>query len=109
MLDTIVDDSRLSIARATCILNSAAGSARQARGKLANLFAQMRAEVHIVDVSDNSDAGAIASKAVAENSKLVLAAGGDGTINAVAAALIGTGAWCSASCHSAHSITLPRI
>ena len=77
-------------ASATCILNSAAGGTRQDRDKLADLFAQVPAEVHIVEANDSSNVSTIARKAVVENSKLVLAGGGDGTINAVATALIGT-------------------
>jgi diacylglycerol kinase family enzyme len=81
-----------STPRATCILNGAAGGTRQDRGKLADLFAQVPAEVHIVEANDSSNVSTLARKAVAENNKLVLAAGGDGTINAVATALIGTDA-----------------
>ena len=92
MPDAMVDDSTPRTPRAICILNGAAGDARQARGKLVDVFAQARAEVHIVDVNDSSDVSALARKAVVENSKLLLAGGGDGTINAVAAALIGTDA-----------------
>jgi diacylglycerol kinase family enzyme len=90
MPNTMADDSTPSILRATCILNVTAGSALQVRGKLADLFAQVRVKVDIVDVNDNSDVSALARKALVENSKLVVAGGGDGTINAVAAALIGT-------------------
>ena len=92
MPDAKIDDSTPRTLSAICILNGAAGDARQARGKLVDVFAQARAEVHIVDVNDSSDVSALAHKAVAENSKFVLAGGGDGTINAVAAALIGTDA-----------------
>lgn len=92
MPDAKIDDSTPRTLSAICILNGAAGDARQARGKLVDVFAQARAEVHIVDVNDSSDVSALARKAVVENSKLVLAGGGDGTINAVAAALIGTDA-----------------
>lgn len=90
--DAMVDDSTFRTPCAVCILNGAAGGARQTRGKLADLFALARAEVQIVDVNDSSDASALARKAVTENIKLVLAGGGDGTISAVAAALIGTDA-----------------
>src|SRR5512141_2991339 len=85
-------DSEPHFASATCILNSAAGGTRQDRHKLADLFAQVPAEVHIMEADDSSDVSTLVRKAVAENSKLVLAAGGDGTINAVATALIGTDA-----------------
>ena len=78
--------------RATCIVNVAAGGAGQARDKIAQLFAHAAAEVKIEDVDASGDAGTLARKAVAGKSQLVLAAGGDGTINAVAAALIDTDA-----------------
>ena len=79
-------DSAPRCAKATCILNSAAGGTRQDRRKLADLFAQVPAEVHIMEANDSSNVSTIARKAVVENSKLVLTAGGDGTINAVATA-----------------------
>ncbi len=86
------DDSGPRAARATCIVNGAAGGARQARDVLVDVFAQARADVQIVDVNGRSDVTALARQAVAAGSRLVLAGGGDGTINAVAAALAGTDA-----------------
>jgi diacylglycerol kinase family enzyme len=90
MTDAMADDLTPRTLSATCILNGAAAGVLQVRDKLADLFAQARAEVHIVEANDSSDVSALARKAIAENSRLVLAGGGDGTINAIAAALIGT-------------------
>jgi diacylglycerol kinase family enzyme len=92
MPDVIDADSRPPAPRATCILNSAAGGARQVREVLAHAFAQAGTDVQIVDLRGRSDATALARKAVAEGSQLLLAGGGDGTVSAVAAALIGTDA-----------------
>lgn len=79
------------IRHATCILNVPPDAAGQARDNLAAMFAKEHAEAHIEDAGNGSDdVGALARKAVAENRKLVVAGGGDGTINAVAAALVDT-------------------
>lgn len=76
----------------TCIVNGAAGSnrARQASDRLADLFAQHGAQARLVLARHGDDIAALARRAVEENSRLVVAGGGDGTMNGVASALIGT-------------------
>ncbi len=75
-----------------CILNAAAGSNRAAaeKDRLAHLFSEARKRVEIALVQDGGQIAALAKDAVARNSKLVLAGGGDGTMNAVANALVGS-------------------
>jgi diacylglycerol kinase family enzyme len=76
----------------TCIVNGAAGSnrARPASDRLVGLFAQHGAQARLVVARDGDDIAALARRAVEENSRPIVAAGGDGTMNGVAAALLGT-------------------
>ena len=76
----------------TCILNAAAGSDRagQARDQIAALFARNGAQAHIILARNGSEIPELARRAVAEGSQPVVAGGGDGTLSAVAAALVGT-------------------
>jgi len=78
--------------RLTCILNGAAGSNRalQANDRLPDLFAQHGAHARILLATDGEEIADLARRAAEENSDLVVAAGGDGTMNGVASALIGT-------------------
>src|SRR5665213_802603 len=77
---------------AVCILNAAAGSnsAAKKRDRLAALFAQHNRNVRIVLTHSGDELTAHAKDAVRNNCKLVLAGGGDGTINTVANILVGT-------------------
>jgi diacylglycerol kinase family enzyme len=77
----------------TCILNATAGSDRagQARDEIAALFARNGAQARIVLAQDGSEIPELARRAVADGSQPVVAGGGDGTLSAVAAALVGTG------------------
>ena len=76
----------------TCILNATAGAdrARQARDQIAELFARNGAQARIILAQDGSEIPDLARRAVAEGSQPIVAAGGDGTLSAVAAALVGT-------------------
>jgi len=69
----------------TCVLNGAAGSnrAHQARDRLADLFAQHGAQARIVLAGSGDEVTALARQGIVENTDLVVAAGGDGTINGV--------------------------
>jgi diacylglycerol kinase family enzyme len=73
-----------------CILNSSACShgAGQSREQIATLFAQHGAQADIVVAEDGADIPQLARDA-AGNCDIVVAGGGDGTINAVASGLIG--------------------
>ena len=75
-----------------CILNASAesGRARESRDRLAGLFVQHGAKPRILLATKGEEIPALARRAMEENSSPIVAAGGDGTINAVAAAAIGT-------------------
>jgi diacylglycerol kinase family enzyme len=76
----------------TCILNGAAGSrqALQAKNQLPDLFRRHGAEARIVLARDGGEIRELARRAVEDRSAVVVAGGGDGTMNAVAGALIGS-------------------
>ena len=75
----------------TCILNGAAGSnrCREAADRVGELFARHDVQARVV-CADGREVTAFARKAVAEGCTIVVAAGGDGTMNGVASALVGT-------------------
>lgn len=87
-----MDESRPAGATAVCILNAAAGSDRAAkeRSNLEALFAKLGKTVRLVLAHGGNDIVRVAKDAAAQNGRLVLAAGGDGTINTVAGVLAGT-------------------
>jgi diacylglycerol kinase family enzyme len=75
----------------TCIVNCAAGSSRCAEeiARIRALFAEANIDATIV-AADGAEVAAAAERAVAEGRSIVVAAGGDGTLNTVANALVGT-------------------
>jgi len=76
----------------TCILNGAAGSngVAKASERLAALFAQHGGQARILLARDGDEITALARRAVEDRCTPVIAGGGDGTVNGVAAALIDT-------------------
>src|SRR5689334_7270648 len=84
-----MDSSRDRIA---CILNATAGSdsAGTLKSDLEKLFAERETNVEVILAREGSDIVKIAARAVEQKSDRLLAAGGDGTLNAVASALVGT-------------------
>jgi diacylglycerol kinase family enzyme len=81
-------------AKATCILNCQAHSnqARDVRYRLEVLFKQHGFPVKVIECERGSDAPDLARKAVADGSQIIIAGGGDGSINAVASAVVGSSA-----------------
>ena len=77
--------------RITCIVNCGAGSNRAAEetARLRAIFAQNNLEVELVE-AEGPEVTAAAVRAVKSGSTLVVAVGGDGTLNAVANVLVGT-------------------
>ena len=75
----------------TCIVNDAAGSSRglEAAGRLGGLFARSGVEARVL-LAHGSEVTALARRAVEEKNSVVVGGGGDGTMNAVASALVGT-------------------
>ena len=76
----------------TCILNDASGSgrAREASHRLADRFAEHGVKARIVLAGDGAEIAALAHRVVDDKAARVVAGGGDGTVNTVATALIGT-------------------
>jgi diacylglycerol kinase family enzyme len=76
------------------ILNIAAGTAAEAaeqiRGRLRDAFAAVGAQPTIVSPSERENIATIARRAVRDGDEPIVAAGGDGTISAVAAEVAGT-------------------
>jgi diacylglycerol kinase family enzyme len=79
-------------AKMVCILNGAAGSNRGAEAKqlVTDLFARHGTDARVLLARNGSELGDLARDAVAQGSQVVVAGGGDGTISAVAGALVGT-------------------
>ena len=75
----------------TCIVNCAAGSNRCAEdaARVGELLALNHIDARVV-VADGHEVAAAAERAVSEGCDVVIGAGGDGTLNAIANALVGT-------------------
>src|SRR5215813_5266079 len=75
----------------TCIVNCAAGSSRCASEaeRLKALFVKNKLEADMI-VAHGPDVALAAERAVRGGSAVVVGVGGDGTMNAIAGALVGT-------------------
>jgi diacylglycerol kinase family enzyme len=76
----------------TCVINSTSGSrpSIELRDKLYRIFAENGTPARILMASNGAEVCELARRAVQENSQIIVAGGGDGTVNAVANELIGT-------------------
>jgi diacylglycerol kinase family enzyme len=76
----------------TVILNCTSGScsAPELRETLSRIFAELGVPARILLAPGGTQVPELARRAVKENSQIIVAAGGDGTINAVASELMGT-------------------
>ncbi|HEV1993272.1 MAG TPA: diacylglycerol kinase family protein [Candidatus Acidoferrum sp.] len=76
----------------TCILNCASGSCSgpELREQLSRIFAEIGTPARILLAPSGAQVSELARRAVQENSKIIVAGGGDGTLNAVATELLGT-------------------
>ncbi|MBV9571228.1 MAG: sphingosine kinase [Alphaproteobacteria bacterium] len=92
MNDSIERSRGLSADTTLCLLNGGAhsGAAQDARNRLGDIFNQLGSNVRIELPAGGGEIEAMAREAAQAGAKLVIAGGGDGTINAVANALAGT-------------------
>src|SRR6202790_61842 len=76
----------------TCILNSASGChpSPELRQKLSRIFAENGTPARILLAPSGAEISELARRAVKENSQIIVAGGGDGTVNAVANELMGS-------------------
>lgn len=76
----------------TCILNSSSGShpGPELREKLSRIFAENGTPASILLADSGVQIPELARRAVKENSQIIVAGGGDGTVNAVANELMGS-------------------
>jgi diacylglycerol kinase family enzyme len=76
----------------TCILNSTSGChpGPELRGKLSRIFAENGTPARILLASSGAEIPELARRAVKENSQIIVAGGGDGTVNAVANEIMGS-------------------
>lgn len=76
----------------TCILNSSSGChpGSELCEKLSRIFAETGTPSRILLASSGTEIHELTRRALKENSKIIVAGGGDGTVNAVAKELIGT-------------------
>ena len=74
------------------IINASAGAGYTAEwvGKLSETFRAGGLDVKVTLAQDGAEIIATAKRAIAENPAIIIAGGGDGTINAVASELVGT-------------------
>jgi YegS/Rv2252/BmrU family lipid kinase len=79
--------------RVVAILNPRSGSAavEAIRGVLDECFAEGRSRLEVYELREGDDLGAVVRDRVAQSADVVIAAGGDGTVSAVADALVGSG------------------
>lgn len=76
--------------RICCLINPRSGpSETPAAEQIEKLFQSHGIAPHIVQLRKGDDIGALTKSAVQENYDIIVAGGGDGTINAVASALVG--------------------
>ena len=72
-----------------CVINDKSGSAIQTHQQaIAELFAQQNVEVKFYKIADYESVKDLVNNAMREGFDIVVAGGGDGTVNAVASALI---------------------
>jgi diacylglycerol kinase family enzyme len=76
----------------TCILNCASGSCSgpELREQLSRIFAEIDTPARILLAPSGAQVSELARRAVQENSQIIVAGGGDGTLNVVATELLGT-------------------
>lgn len=89
---TPVTDQAAQVADVEIILNDSAGHGNKetARARLTEIFAARDVVAQVSLAHSGAEITALAERAAKSTARVVVAGGGDGTINAVAAALVGT-------------------
>ena len=83
----------MKILRIFCIINDHAGSAgASAKADLEELFLRHSVKADIVEPSDTGSIATLAKGAIQKDYDVIVAGGGDGTVNAVASELVGNSA-----------------
>ncbi len=81
-----------------CIINTRSGpTGESCENELAALFANHGVQIQIVELTKGNSPKAIAEDAIRQKYDVIVAAGGDGTINGVASAVVGNNAMLSLS------------
>jgi diacylglycerol kinase family enzyme len=75
----------------TCILNGKSAHLQAALAHIAGVSGEVGVEVQVIVTKHGGDVASSAARALAEKRPTIVAGGGDGTINAVAGRLAGTG------------------
>ncbi|HUN76792.1 MAG TPA: diacylglycerol kinase family protein [Steroidobacteraceae bacterium] len=78
------------IADTTCILNGASVHAEAARALIARISSELGTQSRVIMTRTGDELVPLARRALGEKNSRVAAGGGDGTVNAVAGALVGT-------------------
>src|SRR3974390_2452896 len=73
-----------------CILNGKSARLKEALAHIAGISAEFGIEPQVLVTRRGDNVSAMAAGALAEGHKLIVAGGGDGTVNAVAGNLVGT-------------------
>jgi diacylglycerol kinase family enzyme len=82
---TVVDAPKIC-----CLVNQNSGTAGDSPGQMVkSLFQERGAKVRVIELKQGDDISSLALKAVAEGHDVIVSGGGDGTVNAVASALVG--------------------
>ena len=90
IIKTRVSFGKLSRLRIFCIINGHSGTAGESPTRLIDeLFVKHGIKAEIREPSDSGSITALAQDAVRQNYDTLVAGGGDGTVNAVASALVG--------------------
>jgi diacylglycerol kinase family enzyme len=73
-----------------CLVNGKSGTAGDSPGAIVrSLFERRKAKVQVIELKPGDDIPALAAQAVSDGYDIIVSGGGDGTINAVASAIVG--------------------
>ncbi len=86
------DAQQPNLDRPFCILNGHSVRVEEAKAQIARAATERGVEIEVVVTKRGDDIGALTMRALAEGRQLVVAGGGDGTVNAVAGKLAGADA-----------------